>query len=319
MILHRTLPLGLAALVALPGAVRAQAVQEAPPVNVAARTTPTSLAPANELGSPVFRASQLNGLEVRTPAGESVGEIKDLVINSKNGRASYVALSVGGFLGIGEKLFAIPYNAVTFVPEERADGDATPAPRNVDDAPVTSDAEFNDVVGLLDVSKDAFANAQGFDDAHWPNMADATWRNANEKAFDAIPRRYQEGADDMADAPTVRASELVGLNVVNANNETVGEINDLIIDDADGHVRYAALSVGGFLGMGDRLFAIPLAAFTIAKDADGNLAARLPATKASFAGLDGFDQDHWPSRADKSWREKADRAFGATTPSAPQR
>jgi hypothetical protein len=54
-----------------------------------------------------------------------------------------------------------------------------------------------------------------------------------------------------------RASKVVGLNVYNEKNENVGSINDLLIDKG-GNVKAAVISVGGFLGMGARLVAMPL-------------------------------------------------------------
>src|SRR6185437_3120831 len=53
-----------------------------------------------------------------------------------------------------------------------------------------------------------------------------------------------------------RASKVVGLNVYNAQNENVGSINDLLMDKS-GSIKAAVISVGGFLGMGARLVAVP--------------------------------------------------------------
>jgi sporulation protein YlmC with PRC-barrel domain len=53
-----------------------------------------------------------------------------------------------------------------------------------------------------------------------------------------------------------RASKVVGLNVYNAQNENVGSINDLLVDKG-GNIKAAVISVGGFLGMGARLVAVP--------------------------------------------------------------
>jgi sporulation protein YlmC with PRC-barrel domain len=58
------------------------------------------------------KASGLLGMEVRNPSNEKLGEIKDLVMDMNSGRVSYAVLSVGGFLGIGEKLIALPPGAL---------------------------------------------------------------------------------------------------------------------------------------------------------------------------------------------------------------
>ena len=62
----------------------------------------------------------------------------------------------------------------------------------------------------------------------------------------------------MASAQARRASQIIGANIVNEENRTVGEVHDLMIVPAGGAIT-AILSVGGFLGMGERYVAVPLA------------------------------------------------------------
>lgn len=58
----------------------------------------------------------------------------------------------------------------------------------------------------------------------------------------------------------IRASKLIGAPVVNAANETVGTVDDLILTPVSG-IPFAVLSVGGFLGLGDTLVVVPANAF----------------------------------------------------------
>src|ERR1700730_4798917 len=53
-----------------------------------------------------------------------------------------------------------------------------------------------------------------------------------------------------------RASKVIGSSVANNDNETIGKIDDLLVS-SDGKDPYAVLSIGGFLGMGSRLVAVP--------------------------------------------------------------
>ena len=296
----KILALTVALAIGIPSFLSAQTI---------ARTAPTPTGPGHSnLDSPVVRAMQLKGIKVKNNAGEEVGKIYDIVIDTKTGEAAYVALSVGGFLGVGDKLFAVPYDAFTFMPSENApttNGRANE--RSTNKPTVTENKKLSDVVATLDVSKDSLKNAKGFDQNAWPNMADEAWRSENDRGYSSLHRRY--GNKTVQAGNLVRASELSGLNVHNGDNQTVGEINDLIIDDADGHVRYVALSVGGFLGVGNKLFAIPLQSFAINKDSNGKLTAELPVTKESFKNIDGFDKDHWPNIADKTWQERNDASY----------
>ncbi len=110
-----------------------------------------------------------------------------------------------------------------------------------------------------------------------------------------------------------RASEVIGLNVMTPNNEdTIGEVNDLVFDGENGTVRYAAVSVGGFLGIGDKIVAIPWKSFESRKDADGNSYLSLDTTKEKLEKAPGFDQDNWPDFGNQQWSTDNDRHFGVS-------
>lgn len=115
---------------------------------------------------------------------------------------------------------------------------------------------------------------------------------------------------DLGQKRIVRASELIGLNVKNNADESVGEINDIVIDPNDGRVRYVALSVGGFLGIADQLFAIPWTAFECRRDGDQHVVV-LNVDKETLKKAKGFNQDSWPDMANPQWQTENDRFYGA--------
>jgi len=82
-------------------------------------------------------------------------------------------------------------------------------------------------------------------------------------------------------AGDVSAKELLRQNVKNAANETVGDINDVLIAK-DGKIAAVIVGVGGFLGLGEKDVALPFEQLTIATDTKGKLAVRTAATKASL-------------------------------------
>src|SRR6266545_4609381 len=61
----------------------------------------------------VMGASTLTGDSVRNPAGEDLGKIEEIMIDVPTGRVAYAVLSFGGFLGLGDKLFAVPWGNLT--------------------------------------------------------------------------------------------------------------------------------------------------------------------------------------------------------------
>lgn len=86
--------------------------------------------------------------------------------------------------------------------------------------------------------------------------------------------------------------------VYNRNGEKLGDLKDLMIDTENGRVVYAVLSFGGFLGVGDKLFAIPLDAFEVNTTREHLM---LDVTKERLENAPGFDKDHWPKTANRTF------------------
>ena len=97
----------------------------------------------------VLRTKDITGDRVRNAAGENLGKIEELVVDVNTGRVAYAVLSFGGVLSLGNKLFAIPWEALQVDPKNK---------------------EF-----VLNVDKTRLENATGFDKDNWPNMADPTF------------------------------------------------------------------------------------------------------------------------------------------------
>lgn len=93
------------------------------------------------------------------------------------------------------------------------------------------------------------------------------------------------------------ASSINGTNVYNRSDEKLGRIHDIMIDTRSGKIAYAVLSFGGFLGMGDKYFAIPWQAFT-ADRAHEHFVLNVP--KEKLENAPGFDKNDWPSHATES-------------------
>jgi sporulation protein YlmC with PRC-barrel domain len=97
---------------------------------------------------------------------------------------------------------------------------------------------------------------------------------------------------------SLSATSLVGDGVVNAHGEDLGKIEDLMIDLNAGKVAYCVLSFGGFMGMGNKLFAIPWEAVTV--DTDRKVFV-LNVDKEVLKNAPGFDKDNWPDFEDVDW------------------
>jgi sporulation protein YlmC with PRC-barrel domain len=83
------------------------------------------------------------------------------------------------------------------------------------------------------------------------------------------------------------ASNLIGKTVVNANNESIGEINDLVTDE-NGKIVAALIGVGGFLGIGQKDVAVAFDDVKLTRDADNDVTAMLNTTKEALNSAPDF-------------------------------
>lgn len=108
-------------------------------------------------GPQLMGADTLLGNDVCNKDGEDLGDIKEFMIDMATGQVAYAVLSYGGVLGMGDKLFAVPFAALVLD---------------------TVNKRFT-----LDVPKTALEGAPGFDKDHWPAMSDPTWASGVHKFY----------------------------------------------------------------------------------------------------------------------------------------
>jgi sporulation protein YlmC with PRC-barrel domain len=97
----------------------------------------------------VMSAESLIGDRVINPDGEDLGKIEEIMIEMDTGKVNYAVLSFGGIMGMGDKLFAIPWHLLRVDPDNR---------------------QF-----VLNIEKERLKTAPGFDKNDWPRMADPEW------------------------------------------------------------------------------------------------------------------------------------------------
>ena len=105
------------------------------------------------------------------------------------------------------------------------------------------------------------------------------------------------------------AHTLIDNDVCNQNGEDLGDIKELMLDVQSGRVAYAVLSFGGFLGMGEKLFAVPWSALTLDTV---NKRFVLGVDKERLNAAPGFDKDRWPDMQDPAWRKEIRSYYGTT-------
>jgi len=243
--------------------------------------TTLSLQAKDALGK-VEKASKLIGTEVRNNAGQKIGKIDDFVVDLESGRVLYSVLSVGGFIGIGDRLVAVPTAALREQGSElRLDADKqklTQAP------PYSKDADR-----LAEMTSPGFVGEmyRYFGQTTW-------WQTAN-----------------MADAGKFgnvqRAGDLNHKDVKNVSNQKIADVQDVMIDVPAGRVAYVILDTEHALGLNEKLLAVPPNALT--PGAEGKyLVTDLDRSK--LAGAPAFDKDNWPNLSDPSYAAKVYAFFG---------
>jgi len=254
------------------------------------------------------RVSKCIGENIYGSDGKKLGDIKDVVLDGNNNHISYAVLSYGGVMGMGDKLFAVPWGAL----HHKGTDDKT----------------------YLDVTSDSLKEAPGFDKSHWPDMADMKFRKSvdtfyhyerpdmtrtgtvdhgtmNDHAVTDRPMTNRDANDQMSKGLywTRRATEIKGANVTNNEKENLGEIKDLVVDKG-GRVHYAVLSFGGVLGIGDKLFAVPMEALTSKAD-DQKFVLNVP--KDTLKNAPGFNENNWPDFADATFRSNVNQFYKTGT------
>lgn len=114
-------------------------------------------------GPALMGADTLIGDDVYNHSDEELGDIKEIMLDMRTGQIAYAVLSFGGILGMGDKLFAVPWERLTLDPVNK---------------------RF-----LLNVEKGQLKDAPGFDKNNWPDMGSEAW-NQQMEAFYGAGTRY---------------------------------------------------------------------------------------------------------------------------------
>jgi sporulation protein YlmC with PRC-barrel domain len=109
----------------------------------------------------------------------------------------------------------------------------------------------------------------------------------------------------------LRASKMIGMTISNPSGKNVGKVSDLVLDAETGKIRYAAVTYGGFLGIGDKLFAVPYEAFVCKADPNDpkTRSLVLDVTQKQLEGTEGFDENNWPDFADQKFLSDLDTRY----------
>ncbi len=139
----------------LSAASLAIALLVAPPLAAAQASAPTMTPAERHDWERSHRVSKIIGSEVRNKAGDKIGDIRDLMIDG-SGTIRLAIVSTGGFLGVGDRLHAVPWDVLTLGPKDDH---------------------------VLDIDKAHLQATPGFTSKTWPNLGDDRWMADNRRYF----------------------------------------------------------------------------------------------------------------------------------------
>lgn len=260
------------------------------------------------------KASDVIGMEVKNNQDEKLGKVEDLAVDLETGRIVEVIVSTGGFLGVGDRLTAVPPQALHH--------------------------DAGQKILQLDANKEKLSGAPEFDMSNWNSASDSSHLTAvynyygeapaftfvdSDEAVQGAPdkdvstrqskatRNQDRVAGERRDmipaarlGDVQRASKLLGMNVNNQQNEKLGDVDNMLLDLPSGRLVAVVVSSGGFLGMGDELSAVPPTALRFSAD---RKTLELDATKESLASAPHFKKDQWPDFAQPSYSGDVYRAY----------
>ena len=198
-----------------------------------------------------FRAGKIIDQTVKNAQGEELGEVDDLIM-SRNGKVKKVILSVGGFLGIGDRLVAVPFKSLQI--SEKGDIGYNVTKQQLEVYPIFS-----------------YRNEGLYEYYYAPHPPYGELRLRSGGRYYPLPPPYgrpyapfprgkyrgEYGPWEWEYFPErIRLSAVLNREVLNDKGEGVGEVDDLIINRS-GKVEQIILSVGGFLGIDEKLVAMP--------------------------------------------------------------
>jgi sporulation protein YlmC with PRC-barrel domain len=239
----------------------------------------------------VEKSTKIIGTDVRNVSDQHIGRVDDLVVDLQSGRILYAVVSVGGFLGVGDRLVAVPASAL----KEHGKGlelDAdkqklTDAPEFVKDRDRRSEMTSSDFIGK---------DYKYFGQTAW-------WEGASAPATGAA-----SAAQRFANAQL--ASDLPSTDVKDTSGQKIGDVDNVMVDLPASRVVYVIFAPDSNLDLKNNYYALPPSALTPAPDRK-SLSANI--TREKLAAAPSFDKSNWPDMSNPSWASRVYQYYGAQT------
>lgn len=262
--------------------------------------------PATEAVHPVqadgFLASNIIGEQVyngNDSNAENIGDVNDILLD-KEGKTKGVIIGVGGFLGMGEHNVAVEWSKLSW---SEKNGDRWLVYPSTKDQ-LQALPEFDRKPYEPGTATTASNNGTSTTTAP-ATTTTTTAQDTTAKPAAPAPDTTKTGSIDKSQLTPVPPEKLMsdkdleGTTVYGANDEKIGSINDVVIDQNSKKVEAVIVDVGGFLGMGAKSVAIGMDKLSFMADKDGNKYLYTPFTKDQLKAQPEFDKNTFADNRDK--------------------
>ncbi len=213
----------------------------------------------------LLRSSNVIGADLYNGKGEEIGQINDVVFDENTGGMTHAILAAGGFLGLGDKLTPVKWDAV----QVRQKGED----------------EINFVTNL---SKEQLTKENSFDKSSWSDSTADTW-------VQQLPGTQGR--------KLVRMSTVDDAKLFDTNGNEIGGIKDVVMDAKSGKIAYAVVSFDdSFINKGDKLTMVP---WKLVRQSEKKTPGYvLHANKAKLENATFFAPNEWPNIHDLTWNKQ---------------
>jgi hyperosmotically inducible protein len=232
------------------------------------------------------KVSDLIGIEIENYEGEKLGKVDDLAVDLETGRIVEVVLSTGGFFGLAVMMVPVPPGALHHA--------------------------VADKIIHLKSDKEKLKAAPRFGMSNWADLGQSNqvaeiYRYHGQEPYFTTIYQPTLGPDPTARLGHVqRATKLMGVAVKNVQGETLGKVEQLMVDLPAGRVVSVILSSGEFLELGGELSAVPPAAFQFNSEHEY---LRLDVSKKALSNAPHFKASEWPDLGDPTYAGGIYRAY----------
>ena len=192
----------------------------------------TTTVPASGLATDetdrLISSDKVENTPVYNPKGERLGKVHHLMIDKYTGKVFYAVMSFGGFLGIGENYYPLPWKILTY--DTRSGG------------------------YVVDLDRSRLEKAPSYSPGNAPDWSDRSYTNRIDQFWGSD--RTGGVVSDETDR-LISSDKVEGTSVYDPKGERLGKLHHLMIDKYAGQVAYAVMSFGGFLGFGEKYHPLP--------------------------------------------------------------